>query len=255
MKRRIEALVFDVDGTLAETEHAHLGAFNDAFHAAALPWRWSVEQYTSLLQVPGSAERLRHYIAGFHPELARQPDFEALVRELNKAKNRSYADRVARGHVPLRPGVARLLEEARRAEIRLAIASTAAPQNIQTLLEANLGSGALARFEVVAAGKMVEKKKPAPDVYERVLQTMGLAPRACIAFEDSDNGVDAARAAGIVTVVTVSDFTRSHRFKDAAIVLDHLGEPERACTVLRGNAHDCAMVDVAFLNRLLAAAG
>ncbi len=229
---RLTALVFDVDGTLADTERAHLEAFNEAFARAGLPWRWSVPLYTELLAVTGGKERIRHYIDRLHRE-----------------KTRVYVDISERGGLGLRPGVARLLREAKAAGLRLAIATTTTPANVTALLECALGRGSSRMFDCIGAGDVVPRKKPAPDIYLHVLAALGVGPGECLAFEDSEGGLRAARAAGLPTLVTVNDFTRHHDFSGAALVLDHLGEPDQPFTVLAGEAEG-PCVDVPFLRRL-----
>ena len=118
----------------------------------------------------------------------------------------------------MRPGVRRLLEEARAAGIRLAIATTTSPENVHALLEHVLPDGDK-WFEVIGAGDVVAKKKPAGDIYEWVLRALGLGPRDCVAFEDSENGVRSAVAAGIPVVVTPNDYTMEHDFAGAALVV------------------------------------
>jgi HAD superfamily hydrolase (TIGR01509 family) len=155
-----------------------------------------------------------------------------LITHLHAAKTRHYTTLLAQGGIPLRPGVARLLNEARTAGIRLAIATTTTPENVSALLEHALAPEALDWFEVIAAGDVVPAKKPAPDIYHYALDRLGLRPEQCLAFEDSLNGLHAARGAGLTTVVTINDYTRDQDFTGAALVLDQLGEPDRPFAVL-----------------------
>lgn len=246
---RLTALVFDVDGTLADTERAHLEAFNEAFARAGLPWRWSVPLYTELLAVTGGKERIRHYIDRHLGAFSAPGDLDVFIAGLHREKTRVYVDISEQGRLGLRPGVARLLREAKAAGLRLAIATTTTPANVTALLESALGRGASAMFDYIGAGDVVPRKKPAPDIYLHVLEVLGLDPAACLAFEDSEGGLRAARAAGLATLVTVNDFTRHHDFSGAALVLDHLGEPDLPFSVLAGEA-DGPCVDVALLRRL-----
>jgi HAD superfamily hydrolase (TIGR01509 family) len=230
----LQALIFDVDGTLADTERdGHRVAFNAAFAEAGLDWHWSVELYGQLLAITGGKERIRHFVATCQPPLPPGEDLNALIARLHQAKTRHYTALLAQGGIPLRPGVKRLLQEARAAGIRLAIATTTTPENVTALLEHTLPES-LSWFEVIAAGDIVPAKKPAPDIYFYTLEQMGLPPQACLAFEDSENGLRSAQQAGIPTVVTVNDYTRDQDFSGAALVLDHLGEPEDPFRVLAG---------------------
>lgn len=247
---KLKALIFDVDGTLADTEHLHLRAFNVAFADAGLDWHWSVPLYETLLKVAGSRERIRHFIDEYHPALSQIPDREALLSQLQASKNRHYARLVRLGEARFRPGVGRLLREAQAEGLQLTIASTAGYDNIRVLLEANLGLGASDRFAAIAAGNIVAHKKPSPAIYSWVLDRLRLRPRDCIAFEDSRNGLRAALRADLRVVVTVNDFTVNDDFTGASIVLDCLGEPEQPFRVIAGNPGSATFVDLAFLRWL-----
>ena len=230
------ALLFDVDGTLADTERdGHRPAFNQAFKDAGLDWHWDVALYGKLLAVTGGKERMKHYIDRFRPDYRKPDHFDALVADLHKAKTRHYTKLAADGGIPMRPGVRRLLNEARAAGLRLAIATTTTPENVTVLLEHSLGSGTQDWFEVIAAGDIVPSKKPAPDIYHYALEKMGLNPADCLAFEDSENGLRASLGAGLKTLVTVNDYTLDHDFTGAAVVLPDLDQP---------------LVDVAYLRAL-----
>ncbi|RMG29414.1 MAG: HAD family hydrolase [Gammaproteobacteria bacterium] len=245
--RPLDGLLFDVDGTLAETEELHRQAFNQAFSERGLDWHWERDLYRDLLRVAGGRERIRHYLQRFHPEALADPDIDRLIRELHARKTAIYTERVARGDLPLRPGVARLLEEARAAGLRLGIATTSSPENVEALLRANLGADALGWFTAIVAGDSVPRKKPAPDVYLRALEALGLSSQAALAFEDSDNGVRAARGAGLPVLVTVSDYTRGQDFSGADLVVDSLGAPGRPVRILSGQAPPTERIDLPFL--------
>ena len=222
----LRALIFDVDGTLAETERdGHRIAFNRAFADAGLYWNWDEERYGELLAVTGGKERMLRHWREVDPSAAAAADAAARIAALQQAKTAHYVDLVKSGAVRLRPGVARLLREARAAGLRLAIATTTTPANVDALLRATLGDDAPERFDCIGAGDVVPCKKPDPGVYRWVLDRLGVGADECLAFEDSANGLRAALGAGLRTVVTRSDYTRHEDFSGAWAELDGFGEP------------------------------
>ena len=249
-----KALIFDVDGTLADTEKdGHRVAFNAAFRDAGLDWDWDAALYGVLLAVTGGKERMRHFIEGWSPAFEAPADMAEWIAGLHRSKTAHYTQLLSEGAIPLRPGVERLLNEARAAGIRLAIATTTTPANVTALLEHTLGPESLDWFEVIAAGDIVPAKKPAPDIYTWALREMHLDPAETIAFEDSGNGVLSAADAGIDNiVVTVNDYTRDHDFQRASAVLDGFGEPGQAVKVLQapGVPMPEGIIDLAWLRAL-----
>lgn len=247
---KLEALIFDVDGTLSENERdGHLVAFDRAFAEAGLDWRWDVELYGDLLSVAGGKERLAYYIARYRPEFHPAEGVASFVARLHALKTKHYLDIVEKRGIPLRPGVERLLTEARAADLRLAIATTTTPANVTALLESLL-PGKLRWFEVIGAGDVVPDKKPAPDVYLYVLGKLGLRPEQCIAIEDSEQGLRASLAAGLKTILTINSFTASQDFTGAALVADSLGEPTQPMNVLTGSAFGSTVIDIDLLRKL-----
>lgn len=217
--RRAAALIFDVDGTLAETEELHRQAFNHAFAHHGLDWQWDRGVYKDLLRVTGGKERIRA-----HHERLRiaAPLSDVEIAELHRIKTAHYAELVETGWCPLRPGVTDLLAAAKARGQRLAIATTTSHANIDALLSRALGAGWAADFDAIVAGDDVRHKKPAPDVYVEILVRLKLNAPDCVAIEDSANGLIAAARANIPVLITRSMFFRDDNFSQARVVLDDL---------------------------------
>jgi len=249
---QLESLIFDVDGTLADTEReGHRVAFNAAFADAGLDWDWDEALYGQLLAVTGGKERMRYYLDRFNQAFDRPADLDGFIAALHAAKTQHYKALMAEGRIPLRTGVRRLLQEARDQGLRLAIATTTTPDNVTSLLNSSLEANGGDWFEVIAAGDVVPAKKPAPDIYQWAMQQMGLKPDQCLALEDSHNGVCSVLDAGIRSlVVTVNGYTRGEDFSGASLIVDHLGAPGEPCHALQGDLGGRQMVDVPLLQEL-----
>lgn len=211
--RRIEALLWDVDGTLAETERdGHRLAFNAAFEAWGLPWHWDEQYYGTLLRITGGRERILYHMNLRHAGPTDRQDREALAQALHARKNDLYAQRVRSGSIALREGVPALMQACLARGVRMGIATTTSRSNVDALLRAHLGDRWSECFASVVCGEDVQRKKPAPEVYLRCLERLGVQPQAAVAIEDSPNGVAAAQAADIPVLVT-----RSAYFADSTI--------------------------------------
>jgi HAD superfamily hydrolase (TIGR01509 family) len=221
-----EALIFDVDGTLADTEEVHRQAFNLAFGACRLDWIWDAPLYCELLRVTGGKERIASYIERLHLPATQRDSLHGLIPEIHRAKTRLYRELIGVGQVKARSGVRRLMIEARNAGIRVAIASTTSPENIEPLVRAGLGPAAMGWFDTIATGDVVANKKPAPDIYNVALRRLGVDPARAIAVEDSAIGVKSAKAAGLFTVATPNIWTQAQDFRAADLLLESLGDPE-----------------------------
>ncbi len=250
---KLKAVLFDVDGTLSETErYGHLVAVNEAFKAVGLDWVWSPELYGELLKVTGSTERIGHYVKTFNPEYKHiNEDVDALIAEIVKHKNANYKRIAESGEIPLRPGVERVLREIHGSDIRMGIATTTTPQNVDALLLGNIGGDVLDWFEVIAAGNIVPDKKPAPDVYTYALEQMNLKPEEVLAVEDSENGVRSAIAAGMPVLVTKSEYSNGHDLSGSKLIVDEWGEAGKPFNVLEGDAMGHGMISLSLMSALL----
>lgn len=247
----LKALLFDVDGTLADTERdGHRVAFNKAFAEAGLDWDWTVALYEDLLTVTGGKERIKFFLEKYQPDFTPDESVTEFAAKMHKRKTHFYLEMLQQGDIPLRNGVERLLNEARAAGLRMGIATTTTPANVTYLLTATLGAESLDWFEVIAAGDIVPAKKPAPDIYDYAMEKMGLQPDECLAFEDSDNGIRSSVAANLKTIVTINGYTRNHDFSKAALVLDQFGEPDQVFTVLQGDAGEHTFTTVELLHKV-----
>jgi len=220
----LQALIFDVDGTLADTEAAHRAAFNQAFDEEGLDWQWDEALYTQLLDVSGGKERLLHYWTQRHPEV-RDVDGAGVrdtIARLHEIKTAAYEAMVNDGAVSLRPGVLHLIDAASQAKLRLAIATTTSPVNIAALLRSAIGADWRQFFGIVEDASTAANKKPHPQVYLQTLQRLQLPAAHCLAFEDSANGLRAAIGAGLATLITPTSFTADHDFSGALKVLPNL---------------------------------
>lgn len=230
----LKALIFDVDGTLAETEEAHRAAFNRAFESWGLDWNWSQKAYRELLKTTGGKERMLAFQSQLPSQARHLTDSE--IARLHKEKTAIYVDILESGDLNLRPGVADLIENARLAGLKLAVATTTNRPNVTALAHCCWNAEAEEVFDVIAAGDEVASKKPAPDVFNLALERLELPPQSCIAFEDSLNGLRSARAASLAVVVTPSIYTDDQDFSEAQLVVPSLEglTPDGLATLITG---------------------
>lgn len=250
--KTLHAVLFDVDGTLADTEQdGHRPAFNAAFKQLGLDWNWDIELYGKLLKVTGGKERIHHFIKNYVPHELDKDNLTDWIARIHKTKTGYFEELMAQGRIPLRPGVARLIHELRNEKIKIAIATTTTMDNVTALLKTTLGEESIDWFDVIGAGDIVPLKKPAPDIYHWVLDQLNLTAQHCIAIEDSENGLQSARAAGLTTLITVNNYTHQQNFTGAAAVLSDLGEPSQPFTRIQGETHGRNWVDAQLLTHLL----
>lgn len=224
MGKQLKALIFDCDGVLVDTERdGHRVAFNKAFAKKGYNIEWDVELYKELLKVAGGKERMRHYF-----DQTRWPedvtDKDSLIKELHKLKTDLFMQIIESGELPLRPGAARLVDEAIAENVGLAVCSTANERAVNLVVERLLGPKRKAKFDLILAGDVVSKKKPDPEIYNLALQRLDLKPNECVVIEDSRNGLLAAKTAGIYCVITTNSYTKDEDFTEADVVVSELGD-------------------------------
>lgn len=235
-----KAVIFDVDGTLSETEEVHRKAFNQTFAEQKLDWNWDKALYRKLLRVTGGKERMRFYMEEHEPERLKRDDVQDFIRALHQRKTALYTEMVAAGQAVLRPGVrefiARLVEQG----FRLAISTTTSVPNIEALIASTYGADGLAMFDAVCGGDTVAHKKPAPDIYLQALEKLGLAGGECLAIEDSRNGLLSAVRAGIPTVVSPCFYTDDQEFDEAVLLTDDLLSVDLAAVFAASQSENCS---------------
>lgn len=244
MKRELRGLMFDFDGTIAETERfGQRVAYNRAFRELGLDWNWDEDLYGDLLSVAGGKERLRYYLERYHPDLPHAAPASGLIADIHQAKIRHFA--TIAPTIPLRPGVFRLMQEAHAAGVAIVIATTASKPGVEALLGQHENLPEI--VTLIAANEAVDRKKPEPDIYLWALERLGLVAADCVAIEDSNVGLRAALAANLPTIVTVSDYTAEDDFTGASAVLSNLGELDAPAGSMRGAHPHSGVVDLEFL--------
>ena len=251
----LKAIIFDVDGTLANTEEIHRQSFNSAFDEFGLGYHWSEQEYTGLLSISGGRERITAYLKARDFKVKGDFNLREFALRLHQRKSEIYRDNLLAGHVGLRSGVLRLITEAKQKGIKLGIATATSKPNVETLLQHNLGKDAMTLFDAVVTCDIVKDKKPSPAVYQFAIAELGLTPGRCIAIEDTMNGNKAARAAGLKTVITTHAFTIDNDFTGASLVINQLGEPDQPFNVISGKSYGARYVDVGLLKSILNEAG
>jgi HAD superfamily hydrolase (TIGR01509 family) len=222
---KIKALIFDCDGVLVDTERdGHRVSFNRAFKTKGLNAEWDIPLYGRLLNIAGGKERMKFYFDenGWPDNIS---DKDAFVKELHKLKTDLFMQIIESGELPLRPGVARIVDEAIKKRLKLAVCSTSNERAVNMVVEKMLGKDRKIHFNAILAGDVVSKKKPDPEIYNLALKRLGLKPDECVVVEDSRNGLLAAKAAGMNCIVTTNGYTENEDFSEANLVAPELGDP------------------------------
>ena len=225
MNKQLQALIFDCDGVLVDTERdGHRVAFNQAFTKKGLNIEWDVKLYGDLLKVAGGKERMRHYFNTnqWPDNITDKNDY---IKDLHKLKTDCFMQIIESCQLPLRPGVARLVDEAIEDDITLVVCSTSNERAVTLVVERLLGAERRAHFAAIFAGDVVSKKKPDPEIYNLAARQLNLEPTQCIVVEDSRNGFLAAQAAGMHCIVTNNGYTEQEDFSHADLVVSELGDP------------------------------
>lgn len=242
-------LIFDIDGTYSETEETHREAFNQTFADYGLPWFWDQPMYKKLLEVTGGKERMRHYVETFDPDGGERA--LPLIPEIHAAKTKRYTAMIDAGAAQPRPGIKRLIAEAKAAGWPVAIATTTSLPNVESLIVSTLGRDGMSVFNAVGAGDVIPNKKPAPDIYNYVLEQLKIAPEEALAFEDSINGFRSAGGAGLRSIITPSMYTDHQDFAGAFAVMSDLGEPGAPYRHISGAGADGGVVNLESITRWL----
>lgn len=230
VERALQAILFDCDGVIADTERdGHRVAFNDAFAAEGLAVQWNERRYGELLTTGGGKERMRRYFdeSGWPVPPEERDD---LIARLHKAKTDRFLQLISDGRLPLRPGVQRLVDEALEAGVQVAVCSTSNERAVAGIVRANMGEERLAKIPIFA-GDVVPAKKPDPAIYRLAAEQLGLEPQRCLVIEDSNNGVRAAHGAGMPCIITVSSYTANEDFSLARQVVPDLGDDPARITL------------------------
>jgi len=252
---KMKALIFDCDGVIAETEKdGHRVSFNRAFKEMGINAEWSVEEYQELLKTAGGKERMKVYFDKHSSMLGGEGSDERLIMALHKRKTEIFMEMCAKGEMPVRYGIKRLINEAHENGILLVVCSTSNEKSVETLIKSSLGEKEYHYFSGIFAGDIVKNKKPAPDIYNMVKDKFKLNGEECFVVEDNRNGLLAAKGAGMYCVVTISFYSHDEYFKEADLVVSTLGDPGIPASIPKfgpGNITEIGFVTVGTLEKLM----
>mgnify|MGYP001422145794 FL=1 len=247
----LSAVLFDVDGTIAETEDLHRKCFNESFKEFNLDWFWDEAIYKELINIGDGKERIEHYIKRAWPEMLEYKNLTKYINSIHKVKNELFEDYILESEINLRPGFKRLIKNLKANNVRIVSVSSTSEKNLITLFERGLNIDPGSTFDLIAHGDCTENKRPSPEIYEWILEKLRLPSQSCIAIEDSLRGVESARNANIEVLVTPSSYTKHENFKDAKVVVSDLGEEDRPFKKIRGNVFQHKYVDFELLSRII----
>ena len=245
-----KAIIFDMDGTIADTEEIHRLAFNAAFAEYNLDWRWDFKTYKDLLSISGGRERILHCLDK-ETKTHTSKNNRQLARKIHQRKSALYRELLENENIQCRTGVLRLLEEAKTKGINLAIATSSSRANVETLLNNVIGTDGIGYFDSIISSDVVDDKKPCPIVYKMALSGLGYEAENCIAIEDTSNGNTAAVNAGLSTIITTHQYTTDSKFTDASLVVDSLGDIANPFLVDAGLSFGKEYVDLELIEAIL----
>ena len=248
---KLTGIIFDVDGTIADTEEYHRQAFNRAFEDFELEWHWTPDTYRNILHISGGKERFRHCL-GLDEQLSKSiNDKNQFIIDLHACKSEHYRTFLSDGAIKPRPGIKRLVDEARAANIQLGIATSSSTANFYTLVEQIFDIAPEKIFDTIVTSDHIVDKKPCPAVYQCAIASLGLNAEECVAIEDTENGNLAALNAGMKSIITTHAYTIDNNFNGASLVLNNLGESDMSFEVQQGYVMDKTMVDIELLQNIV----
>lgn len=248
---KLKGIIFDVDGTMADTEEVHRQAFNKAFKEFDLDWHWSESDYHKLLFISGGKERFKICLDNDDSLRSKIEDTDKFIADLHQCKSEHYRSMLVEGRIQLRPGISRIIEEAKEQGITLGIATSSCYANLKTLINSTLNVEPKELFSAVVCSDTVTDKKPSPLVYQRALSELNLAPEVCIAIEDTRNGNLAAQSAELKVIITTHAYTTDNDFHGASLVINQLGNPDDAFIATQGYTYNKSYVDIELLNKIV----
>lgn len=215
MTTPLKAVIFDVDGTLVDSErHGHRVAFNAAFAEAGLGYHWDEATYGRWLRFHGGVRRIDAFLEDAGLAAAER---QQLAPRLHEAKTRLLREMIDAGRIPPRPGMPELVERLVDGGVRLGVATVGSAGWVTHLLDSVFPPGA---FEVVVTAAEVTRRKPHPGCYLLALERLGVGASNAVAIEDSAGGLNAAVGAGVACLVVVNDYTAGEAMPGAHLVLD-----------------------------------
>ena len=247
----LSAVIFDVDGTISETEELHRKSFNESFKEFNLDWFWDEAIYKELINIGSGVERIEYYIKRAWPEMMEYKNLTKYINSIHKVKNEIFEDYIVESEIKPRPGVIRLINELKENKIRIAIVSSTSESNLLKLFKEGLNIDPLTTFDLIAHGDCTKNKRPSPEIYEWILEKLRLPPQSCIAIEDSLRGLESAKNAELNILATPSIFTKEEDFSTAKLVISNLGEPEAPFETIKGNDFGSSFVNIDLLAKLL----